>query len=65
MLSFNFIFRLEDWRKKSSNDFQLGKRGVKEEHELLNDADEEKLADNGISEEEAENRINLRHHQAL
>ena len=65
MLSFNFIFRLEDWRKKSSNDFQLGKRGVKEEHELLNDADEEKLADNGISEEEGENRINLRHHQAL
>merc|ERR1719264_554638 len=40
--------RLEDWRKKSSHDYQLGPgwRGVKEEPELLNDVNEEKLAYN-------------------
>merc|ERR1719278_425846 len=48
--------RLEDWRKKSSNDFQLGlgKRSIKEEHELMNDVNDEKLADNESCEEEAE-----------
>ena len=62
---------MEDWRKKSSNDFQqfgLGKKGVKEELELMNDVNEETLDDNencGEEEEEGENRNNLRDQQAL
>ena len=61
---------MEDWRKKSSHDYQLGPgwRGVKEEPELLNDVNEEKLADNDETCEEAEtceNRNNLRDHRAL
>ena len=52
---------MEDWRKKSSKDFQLGKRGVKEE----DDGDEEKLSDNASCEEEGENRNSLPQHRAL
>ena len=39
---------MEDWRRKSSSDFQLGlgKKGVKEELELMNDVNEERLDDN-------------------
>ena len=58
--------RLEDWRKKSSNDFHLGlgKKGVKEELELMNDVNEETLADNETCEE-AESRNNLRDQPGL
>ena len=63
---------MEDWRKKSSNDFQqlgLGKRGVREEVELMNDVNEETLDDNENcgeeEEEEGENRNNLRDQQGL
>ena len=57
---------MEDWRKKSSNDFHLGlgKKGVKEELELMNDVNEETLADNETCEE-AENRNNLRDQPGL
>ena len=66
-ITFNIFCRLEDWRKKSSKDFQLGlgKRGVRGEDELMNEVNEEKLADNESSEEEGENRKYLRDHRAL
>ena len=58
---------MEDWRRKSFSDFQLGlgKKGVKEELELMNDVNEERLDDNENCEEEGENRNNLRDHRAL
>ena len=57
---------MEDWRKKSSYDFQLGlgKKGFKEELELMNDVNEETLADNETCEE-SENRNKLRDQPGL
>ena len=51
---------MEDLRKKSPPDFHigLGKKGVKEEHEVMNEVNEEKLDDN----DEGEKSINLRDH---